>query len=171
MNTDNSTQSLTTSSESKELTKQPLTIDENGKKNLITTAKWSNFIAIVGIVMSVFFVLVGISVILVSPTAGEYQDFQALPAFSFTFIGIIYIISAILYFIPCYFLFLFSKKTRLGVNFESQERLDEGLTYLKRLAKYVGIITIIILALILFTIPLVFLSAGIMQILTGGIIA
>ncbi len=168
MNTDHSTQSLTTSSDSQEQPQQ-LIIDTSGKQNLITTAKWSNFIAIVGIVMVVFFALIGIAIMLISPVASDYQDFQSYPQLSFTFIGILYIVMAVVYFFPCYYLFLFSKKIRLGINFDSQDKLNEGLNYLKKLAKFVGILIIVSLALTLLFIPLVFLSAGLMQILTGGV--
>ena len=97
MNTDHSTQSLTTSSDSQEQPQQ-LIIDASGKQNLITTAKWSNFIAIVGIVMVVFFALIGIAIMFVSPIADDYQDFQSLPSLYFTFIGIFYLIMAVIYF-------------------------------------------------------------------------
>ncbi len=171
METIHSTQSLSTNSESQEQTDRQLIINTDGKQNLTTTAKWSNFLAIVGFVMVAFMALIGVAILLISPVAGDYEDFQAFEFISFSVLGILYIIIGVVYFFPSYFLLLFAKKTRNALKYDSQHNLNEGLSYLKKLAKFVGILTIISLALTLFIIPLAFLSAGLMQLFSGGVLA
>lgn len=152
---------------------QSLIINPDGKQKLIATAKWANFIAIVGIIMVIFMVFVSISMILLSSVTDDYQDFQSLQylPFPISIFGIFYLIMSVIYFFPCYYLFQFAKKIRLGMMFENQERLNEGLSYLKKLAKFVGILTIVLLSLMLLLIPITIISAGMMQALSGSPIA
>ena len=49
-----------------------------------------------------------------------------------------------------------------------QEALIDGLKNLKKLAKFVGIVTIISLALMLLIIPAIIFSVGMMHTIAGG---
>lgn len=149
---------------------QPLFINPEGKTYLIITARWSNFIAIVGFVMITLFLLSGIGIIIISTVVNEYQDFQALQysPFSLSILGAIYIIYAVIYYLPCHYLYLFSKKIKLGMIYDSQESMNEGLKNLKKMAKFVGIVTIISLAVLLLAIPILFISMGVVQAVSEG---
>ncbi len=149
---------------------QPLYISPEGKSYLITTAKWSTFIAIVGFVMLALMIVSGISILILSPVMDEYQDFQAFQYFpaSAWAIGLLYLISAVICFFPYYYLYTFSKKVKLGMINDDQQSLNEGLKNLKKTAKFVGIVTIITLALTLLLIPAAIFSIGMIQALGGG---
>lgn len=144
---------------------QPLIINHEGKAYLITTAKWSNFIAIAGFIMVGVMIVSGISSLLLSPVANEYRDFEIfqysqVAAIS---IGLTNIISAVILFFPYLYLYLFSQKTKLGMKSNDQDSLNEGLKNLKRMSKFVGILTIILLAITLLLIPSLFFSIGMLQ--------
>jgi ABC-type glycerol-3-phosphate transport system permease component len=64
-------------------------------------------------------------------------------------LGIIYLIGAILYFFPTYYMFLFAKKTKSACVNNNQLDLDSGIENLKSLFKYVGIFTIVTIAIYL----------------------
>ena len=82
-----------------EVTETSLKITPDGKYFLISTSKWANFIAIIGFVMLGLMVVFSVSTFVLSPVMGDFQDFQAIP-FPLYFIGIIYLIYAIIGFIP-----------------------------------------------------------------------
>ena len=150
---------------------QPLIISPEGKSYLITTAKWAHFIAIVGFVLIILMALGGIAALSLSSVVDDYQDFQALQYYPFSMyvIGITYMLSAVILFFPNYYLFNFTKKIKLGMTFDNQEHLNEGLKNLKKMAKFTGIVTIISLGLMLLVIPAMIISIGLLNSLTGGI--
>lgn len=149
---------------------QPLHISPEGKSYLITTAKWSSFIAIVGFVMLALMIISGVSTLTLSSVIDEYQDFQALQYFpaSVYVIGLTNIIVAVICFFPYYYLYTFSKKIKLGMMNDDQHSLNEGLKNMKKTAKFAGIVTIITLALMLLLILAAFFSIGMIQALGGG---
>lgn len=149
---------------------EPLYISPEGKSYLITTAKWAFFIAIVGFVIIILSALSGIAALTLSPVVDEYRDFQAFQYFpmSMVAIGITNIIYAVVMFFPNLYLYNFTKKIKLGMLHDNQDHLNEGLRNLKKMAKFSGIITIIGLALMLFAIPAMILSVGLLHSLTGG---
>ena len=68
------------------------------------------------------------------------------------FIGIFYIVFGVLYFLPVYYMYQFSvnaKKSlmQLGSGGMANEMMAHAIGYLKRHFRYVGIFTIVILAL------------------------
>lgn len=150
-----------------EVTETSLKITSDGKYFLISTSKWANFIAIIGFVMLGLMVVFSVSTFVLSPVMGDFQDFQAIP-FPLYFIGIIYLIYAIIGFIPYYFLYSFAKKVRRGLESSNQSTFDSGLNNLRRLALFVGILMIISLCMILLIIPVGVFTFGMLQSLSGG---
>lgn len=150
--------------------KESLIVSPEGESYLLTTAKWSSFIAIVGFVMIGIMIFASISMFFLSPLMNEYQDFQMFQymPMPFLFFGIFYLVMAILSFFPYYFLYIFSKKIKVGMINNDQEALIDGLKNLKKLAKFVGIVTIISLALMLLIIPAIIFSIGMMHTIAGG---
>lgn len=154
------------------LEENPLIIGQKGKSDLLTAAKWSGFIAIVGFVMIAIMVFGSLSAFFISPLMSEYQDFQMLQymPMPFYFFGIFYLVMAIISFFPYNFLYIFSKKIKKGILNNDQVSLNDGIKNLKNLAKFVGIVTIVSLALLLLLIPIVFFSIGMIQALSGGVV-
>ena len=60
--------------------------------------------------------------------------------------AVLYIIIALIYFFPCLFLFRFATKTKAALAANDQEVLNASFQNLKASFRYVGIITIVLLA-------------------------
>ncbi|MFV0392501.1 MAG: DUF5362 family protein [Paludibacteraceae bacterium] len=150
---------------------QPLIINPEGKSFLITVAKWSNFMAIVGFVMIGLLIISGISVMTLSSVVDEYRDFEMFQYYpmSVVVLGLTNIVVAIISFFPIYYLFQFSEKIRFGMRNNDQESMNVGLKNLKKLTKFSGILTIIYIAIMLLVVPAVLFSIGMIQALAGGI--
>jgi hypothetical protein len=128
-----------------------LQIDPLTKAHLAETAKWGRFMAIVGFIFCALIIFGGVFFATALSTAfGGNADIEGAGA-SRGFIGaasaIVYIIVAAIYFFPCLFLFRFSSRMRASLNSNSQEDLNLSFQNLKALFRYVGIITIIFLAI------------------------
>ncbi len=147
-----------------------LIIGKEGKSFLLTSAKWSKFIAIVGFAMIAVMLSGSLGVFFISPVLSEYQDFemfQYLPM-PFYFFGIFYILMAVIYFIPYYYLYGFSIRIKKGIQSNDQVSLNEGLKKMKQLSAFIGIVTIISLSLLLLMIPVLIFSFGMIHTLSGG---
>lgn len=129
-----------------------LFIDDFSKSYLLETAKWGKFLAIVGFVMCVLIVCAGF--FMGSFFASISSLYGALPAESAELlsklgpiIAFFYILIAILYFVPCLYLYRFANKMRLAIQINNQENLTNSFQNLKSLYKYCAILTIVAMAL------------------------
>lgn len=125
----------------KQFSNTDLSISTRSRDFLLETAKWANFLAIVGFVMLGLMVL-GAIVMLV--TGATYSSFIGGEAFG---MGIAYLIAAVLYFFPTYYLFHFAKKMKNALMISSQDNLEVGFENLKSFFKFVGILMIVVLSL------------------------
>ncbi|QKG81055.1 DUF5362 family protein [Tenuifilum thalassicum] len=116
-------------------------INNEVKNYLIETAKWGKFLAIVGYVFLGIIVLVGLLFIV---GVSWLNSFSANPA---RFAGVIYFIIALVYYFPINFLHKFSNSIRNGLESDSETMVTFGFQNLKSLFKFMGIITIIVLAI------------------------
>ena len=62
-------------------------------------------------------------------------------------ISLIYLVFAVIYFTPMYYLFQFSKHGRKGLSQKSQHHTDQGLIYLAAHYKFIGILAVVLLSL------------------------
>ena len=108
------------------------------KQNLTETAKWAKFLAIIGFVM-LGFILVAALFMFVAGTS-------AFGGVSFIGIALGYLLMAALYFFPTYYLFLFARKIKLGLNSSIQSEVDEAFLNLKKLFKFTGVLMLIVLS-------------------------
>jgi len=116
-----------------------VTIDSQITGYLKETAKWANFLAIVG------FIVVGLMLLgsLFLLGAGAAMGGRiGLPAFT----SVLYLGMTALYFFPTYYLYLFSKKIKIGLNSQSQSEVNIAFENLKKMFKFMGIFMIVILA-------------------------
>jgi hypothetical protein len=120
-------------------------IEQDSLNYLNTTRKWTMFLAILG------FIFLGLLLI-----GGLFAGFflsafktAAIPMGGFPewIIFVIILICAVLYFFPIYYLFRFSKHTANAVHTLDKEELKKAFKNLKSYYVYIGIFTIIILAL------------------------
>jgi uncharacterized membrane protein YjgN (DUF898 family) len=143
-----------------------LSIDPAAKAHLSEAARWARFLSIVGFVIIGLIVLIGIFAgsILGSMTSGlggnELGNARVSGGMMGSFFLVIYILVAALYFFPCLFLFRFAAKMKMALASNDQEALNTSFQNLKKLLRFVGILTIIVLAF--YAIALVFglLGAG-----------
>ena len=126
-----------------------LELDAIAKNHLTDTAKWARFLAIAG--------LIGLALILIASifvsinNATNHDDFENSVNRSAYIAGsmIPAILMAVLYFFPCYFMLKFASKMKSAIAADDGASLNEALKNLKITFRYVGILTIIFLALFL----------------------
>jgi hypothetical protein len=126
----------------------PLQIDDVSAGYLRETAKWGKFLSIVGFVVTGLIVLIALFAgsLFAKLAAFSANGQSALPEGLSIFITIIYLAIAVLYFFPCFYLFKFSNKAKLAIEVNEQVSLNEAFGNLKSCFKFIGITTIILLA-------------------------
>jgi len=124
-----------------------LQVSTNAQNYLTESARWGKFLAIIGFVLCGLMVLIAVFV----PTfIFRLPPYNNLPAAYNTAmqagITIVYLLVAVLFFFPCFYLYKFSAKMQLAVKSVSQEKFDDSLMNLKSMFKFYGIMTIIFLS-------------------------
>jgi hypothetical protein len=112
------------------------------------TAKWAYFLSILG------FIGIGFMVILALFVGAIFSKLGSLSGGVSPFAGIgtglittLYLIIALIYFFPVYYLFQFSAKTKKAFKNNDNELLNESFSYLKSHFKYIGVIALIFISL------------------------
>jgi hypothetical protein len=142
-------------------------LTENALLHLKDAAPWLRFLAIIGFIACGLTVLVGIVMVIALAITGngfasaEFQEiaeaegvlkgstwFEKITNGLGAFMGIIYIGIAVLYFFPSKFLWTFGEKLRAYLQTNSSADLELALKNNKSFWKYMGIATIVCLALI-----------------------
>jgi len=123
---------------------------------LLKAAKWGKFLAILGYIISAFMFLAGILMSFVLGMLPEEMAPLNLP-FSPRVFSVIYIVIAAIYLVPVIYLNSFCNSAIKAINLSSTEQLTNSLKNLKKLFVFIGIATIVILALY----SLILLVAGI----------
>jgi uncharacterized membrane protein YjgN (DUF898 family) len=132
-----------------------ISLDHESIDYLTETARWGKFLAIVGfvgcglVVIMAFVVGALLSSSIFSNIPG-YSNQIGASAFGFlggAMIAAIYVIFAAVYFFPCLFLYKFSVRMKAALNTNDQVKLNQSLKAQKYLFRYVGIVTIIGVAL------------------------
>jgi hypothetical protein len=135
-----------------------LSFDHESIDHLTETARWGKFLAIVG------FVSCGLIIIMAFAFGALLSSsvFSNIPRYSnqigpgasgflggamFAMVAGMYTIFAAIYFFPCLFLYKFSVRMKAALNTNDQLKLNQSLKAQKFLFRYVGIITIIGVAL------------------------
>jgi hypothetical protein len=138
----------------KEFSNTEISVSTVSKNFLLATAKWGNFLAIVGFVFSGIYLIGGLFFFVSGANVTAFRGGDA------SVVGIIYIISAILMFFPSLYLFNFSGKMKTALNNVSQENFESGLENLKSCFKFMGIMMIVTLGLIILLILFAILGAA-----------
>jgi len=127
-----------------------LSVDAQARSFLSETAKWGKFLAILGFILCVFIVLAGVLV------ATNYEEFdKAINAYGNNnpvkemgpAVGIVYVVGAIIYFFPCLYLLRFSNQTKTALASDDQTKLTSAFKNLKSMFRFVGVLTIIVIAI------------------------
>jgi hypothetical protein len=126
-------------------------------KHLEEGAKWARFISIVGFVGVGFLVLLAFVMMFVLPglnsELANMQGMEGMPntsvfsGFLGSFLGVFYIIIAVLYFIPVLFLYNFSTKSLVAIREKDTEFISVAFDNLRKHYKFIGILMIIGMAI------------------------
>lgn len=120
---------------------QTMEIDGSIMSILNETRKWTKFLSIIGFIGVGILLLMSLFIGSILSTTMESMP-QSMP-FSPSFIGVIYVVIAIVYFFPVLFLFNFSNKLKTALYTRNQEELYNAFNNLKRHFKFIGILIIV----------------------------
>ncbi|TDG36032.1 hypothetical protein EZJ43_10130 [Pedobacter changchengzhani] len=124
-----------------------LVVTEEMRSYIYDATKWCKLLAIVGIVVSIF-LLIGSFGIGALINADPKMQAQLGPLASAGGLGvtIFYLLMGLLYFYPSILLYKFANKGKQGVLFGDQASLNEAFLSIKSLFKFMGILTIVLVA-------------------------
>lgn len=127
-------------------------LNETAAGFLRESAKWSMFLAILGFVGVAFMLIAGIfmgTIMSNLPMGNQMGNRMSNNPFSMMpgLIAGIYVVIAVLYFFPIYYLYKYADKTKTALITANSDLLSEGLGYLKSHHKFLGIMMIVIISL------------------------
>lgn len=133
-----------------------LQVDPQSNAYLAETAKWAKFLAIIGFIMCALIALAGL---FAGTMLSSLSDGMGMPGLGVA-ASVMYILFALLWFFPCLYLYRFSVRTQTALRNNEQQSLTAGLMNLKSYFKFVGILTLIIIAIYALMLIFVMLGAG-----------
>ena len=133
--------------ENLDLLSNDLQVSPLAQSYLTETAKWGKFLAIMGFILCGFMIVVAFFIPVFLTQLPPYytmtSEFSSVMKVGMT---IVYLLLALLFFFPCFYLYKFSVKMQAAIKGVSQENFDESLMNLKSMFKFYAIFTIIILS-------------------------
>lgn len=145
------------STEQETLLQSNFEFNDEIQRYLDYTSRWGKFLSILGFIGTGFILLGGIIFLIFGATISEFNATPEMPGWINSVVGFIYILSGVLYFFPCLYLYNFSEKISNSLDSNSQEDFNAGFKNLKSLFKFMGIMSIICIGLfILFFIGIIF---------------
>ncbi|MCX6230277.1 MAG: DUF5362 family protein [Bacteroidetes bacterium] len=136
-----------------------ISIDNEIKSYLYETAKWAKFLAILVFVVIGLIVIFSLFMMIAGSSIGSFSQ---LGAFGAAAVGLVYLIIAILYFFPAYYLFNAAKHLKNALNTNNQVLFAAGFKNLKSHYRFVGIMMIVVLAIYAIVILAAVIGASIM---------
>jgi hypothetical protein len=144
-----------------------LQVDQQSISYLGETARWAKFLSIVGFalcgVMIIFAVFAGSILSTFSRLGSNADALTSTMGLGGSFVSLVYIVIALLYFFPCLYLFNFSVKMQTALRNNDQANLNHSFSNLKSCFKFVGILTIVFLSFYLLGTVVVVSVAGMMK--------
>ena len=132
-----------------------LSLNDFAIEALRESAKWCMFLAIVGFIFIGLMIVIGafMAVAMSAMPTDPYGGGMGMNPFAGfkAYFGIIYIVLAALYFMPIYYLYNYAKGTKQAIESGNSEVLSNALVNLKSHHKFLGIMTIIMLAVYFLT--------------------
>ncbi len=135
-----------------------LVVDEQAKIHLLDATKWARFLAVLGIILAILIALSGLfigslmSLFMANLSNSDVGNNLFMSGGASIGASILYIGLAVLYFVPCLYLYRFAGRTKKAVMGMDQEKLNKGMYSLYRFFKFVGILTIIYLIIMVLAI-------------------
>ncbi|KGO95165.1 DUF5362 family protein [Flavobacterium subsaxonicum] len=116
------------------------------------TAKWATFLAIVGFLCVAFGIMLGIFYVAMASTIFAGPGMPTQMQYVGPALGAVFIIGSLITIFPIIYLLQFASKTKAALSENNTEKLTGALSSLKSHYKFVGIFTIIVIALYIFAI-------------------
>lgn len=136
-----------------------VSLNDQMRSYLQETAKWSYFLSIIGFVFIGFMVLGALFAGMMLGALSSEMGY----GMGGSFISIIYLVGAGLYFFPILYLFRFSSKAKIALRSGSDAELTEAFQNLKSHYKFMGILTIVVIGFYL----LFFIFGGLGMMMAG----
>lgn len=114
------------------------------KQYLLETAKWAKFLSIMGFIFIGFIVI--IALFAGSIVAAASQQSQLPFGMAEGAITVVYLLIALFYFFPVYYLFLFANNAKKAILSNNNSLIELSLEKLKSHYKFLGITTIVVMA-------------------------
>lgn len=125
----------------------PLNINEQIRGYLKETSGWTFFLAILAFIGVAFMLLAGLVVAAMAGSLPEETNPYSQFGFSMSWLGIFYIIMAIVMIFPALYLFNFSRKTKTALESSRIEDFTSSFSNLKSYFKFTGIMAIVVIVL------------------------
>lgn len=124
---------------------EQLTLTSASKHYLKEIGKWSFFLSIIGFILIAFMLVLAIFSSTIFGMAAAMQP--GMPANLGIIMTITYLVLAIIYFFPVYYLLQFSNKIKKALLSKSDDTLATAFEMLKSHYKFIGVFTIITISL------------------------
>ena len=121
-----------------------MTVSQDMKDDLLTTAKWMKFLCIIGSIGAAIMVIIGIAMVALGTTIGGLAG-SAGSTVGSAFLGVIYLAMSALYIYPIVKGFQFASATKAACLSDNEAQLARGFASLRAMVKFFGILTIVIL--------------------------
>ena len=124
-----------------------LQLDQPSTAYLGEAAKWAKFLAIMGFIFCAFMVVAALFAgsMMSAMMSSAGSGFGSM--YGSGVITVIYLFGAALYFFPCLFLFRFASQMQDAIRNHEQSKLQGSLKNLKSCFRFLGILTIVIIAI------------------------
>jgi hypothetical protein len=138
-----------------------LIIDEEAKAQLLETVRWTKFIAIIGFVflglLLLLAVAMGAGFSMMSEMSGM-SEMRGLGGALGVGMMVMYLLIALLYFFPIYYLYKYSVLIKPAIHSGNQEQFNLALSYQRRMYKFIGVLFLIVVAI--YAIMFIFMIIG-----------
>ncbi|WP_299049424.1 DUF5362 family protein [uncultured Polaribacter sp.] len=124
---------------------EQLTLNSASKRFLKETAKWSFFLSIIGFVLIFLLLILAAFSTTIFGLAAQLQP--GVPESIGLIMTVVYLVFAVIYFFPVYYLLQFSNKMKTALSTKNEETLANAFKLLKSHYKFIGVFTIITISL------------------------
>ena len=132
--------------EEKSLLSPDFELTQTAKSYLRETAKWGTFLGIIGFIFTGLIALAALFAGSAFSTMGSMYD-QGFGSGMAGLITVIYLLGALLYFFPSYYLYQSSSKIKEALRTQDSSTLELALGKQKSFFKFWGIMTIVIMCI------------------------
>lgn len=126
-------------------------IDDETSAFLAEAAKWAKFLAIMGFIGCGFMLFAGLIMNFMTLPGSEMEALgggynASATMYGRGFAAVFYVVLSLVYVAPCIFLYKFATRMQEALKLTDQGVLNSSFSNLKSLFKFMGILTIIMLA-------------------------